>query len=232
MRPVTDAQPKGSRILALLTGALLLTMATLAPVGTAVAASAPGAVTSVVGTAQNARVALSWSAPTSTGGARITELPRAVLHEQRSILVQRTVHQLDRHELRRDQPDQRAWLRVPGPGDEPGRKRPLVAQLRCCDAGGSTAGQPDADPDADSNPDPHSDNADTHTDTDSACSARALPVRRRSRPTSTPDPHWTQLESGAPTVGLAIINPNSGPGSRSTRTTATRWRPAGPRASS
>jgi hypothetical protein len=28
-----------------------------------------------------------------------------------------------------------------------------------------------------------------------------------------PGPLWTKLESGAPTVGLAIINPNSGPGS-------------------
>src|SRR5712691_12740193 len=27
-----------------------------------------------------------------------------------------------------------------------------------------------------------------------------------------PGPLWTELEGGAPTVGLAIINPNSGPG--------------------
>ena len=29
-----------------------------------------------------------------------------------------------------------------------------------------------------------------------------------------PGSFWTQLEQGAPTVGLAIINPNSGPGTK------------------
>jgi hypothetical protein len=191
MKISTAPLPRGSQVRALLTALLLIlvtAIGTLAPASTAVAASAPGAPTGVVGIAKDRSVALSWVAPASNGGRSITGYrvrystnngsSWSSSRDTNSTTTQYTLTQLT-------------------------NGRSYVFQVRATNRVGSgswsvTSGP--VTPEAASPPPPP-----------------PPPVTGFKQSIAVPSyfypgSSWTQLEAGAPTVGLAIINPNSGPG--------------------
>lgn len=181
-----------SRVRALLVALLLVAISaygTLSPIGSAMAASPPSAPTNVVGTPASASVALSWMAPASTGGSRITGYRvRYSTNNGSSWSSSQSTHSTS---------TQYTVTRLTN-------GRSYVFQVRATNRVGNgpwSAPSPAVIPTTTLPPPPPPPPPPPGTTQSIAVPSYFYPGTL-----------WTQLESGAPTVGLAIINPNSGPG--------------------
>jgi len=171
------------RALALLLAAGLLSVL---PVGTADAASPPGAPTGVVGVAGNATVTLTWVAPAFNGGSPLTG-----------------------YRLRYSSNAGASWSSTISTGSTGStytatrlrNGRSYVFQVRATNRAGngawSTPSAPVTPSTAPPPPPPPAPSGGQHV---------AVPSYFY------PGTYWSQLGAGAPTVGLAVVNPNSGPG--------------------
>ena len=184
--------PSGSRIRALFIALLLVLVAaigTLAPTGTAVAASAPSAPTNLLGVALDRSVALTWVAPSSDGGRSITGYSvRYSTNNGSSWSSSRSTNSTSTKYTVTRLTNGRSYVFQVRATNRAGNSPWSVNSAPAVPA---VAPPPPPPP-----PPPPSD------------LVQKVAVPSYFYPGST----WTQLESGAPTVGLAIINPNSGPG--------------------